>query len=187
MYYAVVYYPELDRDKVDPFRQKHDPYAALIAPHLPFVFPVPDSIGEEALVAHLEHVLSAWPPFDVHLSGFEKSWDHWLLLVAKEGREEVIRLHKDLYTGILAPHLRTEFEFIPHVGLGLFAVEAYDPDDPKAGPWDEGKYRRALEEAARLDLDGWHRIERLVLIGLNETYTQCWNVRELPLTAGGRS
>ena len=42
MYYAVVYYPNLDPDKVEPFRQKYDPYAELIEPHLPFVFPVPD-------------------------------------------------------------------------------------------------------------------------------------------------
>jgi hypothetical protein len=53
-------------------------------------------------VQHVRAVVSRTPPFDVHLKGLEKSWDHWLFLLVAEGFDDVVALH-DLYTGSSTP------------------------------------------------------------------------------------
>ena len=181
MFYALVYYPDLDETSLDAFRRKHDPYVDLIAPHVTFVFPVPDSVGEENLTGHIGRVLSGWEPFDIHLAGFDKSWDHWLLLLLKEGNKRVIRLYEQLYTGILAPHLREDLEFIPHVALGYFGTQPYDPNNPQARAWDKTAYQKALEEAKGLGLDSWHRVDKLTMVNLTHDFTKSWNIKEFCL------
>src|SRR6185295_1521659 len=121
VYYALVYYPDFDVRRIDDFRRKYDPHSTLINPHITFMFLVPEAVGEANLVRHIDKVLSGWHSFPVHLAGLEKSWDHWLFLLVAEGRESVTRLHRELYTGILAAYHRPDIEFVPHLGLGLFA------------------------------------------------------------------
>jgi hypothetical protein len=44
-----------------------------------------------------------------------------LFLLVQEGREKLILLHDQLYTGILQQFLWNERAFVLHVSLGLFA------------------------------------------------------------------
>jgi hypothetical protein len=169
MHYTLVYNPEFEKrteENIETFRRKYDSFVDCWEPHIPFIFPVPCSEVEEAkLIEHIETVLKKWKPFPIRIGGFAKSWDHWLLLLLKEGNEEVIALHDGLYTGILSSYLRKDLEFIPHIGLALFARKdaGYNALDPKVVDYDEKLYRQALEEAESLKIDSFDIIDRLFL------------------------
>jgi hypothetical protein len=169
MYYALVYYPKLDRkteENIKAFRRKYDPFVDYWRPHIPFIFPVPCSEVEETkLVEHIETVLKRWKPFPIRIGGFEKSWDHWLLLLLKEGNGKIIALHDELYTGILSSYLRKDIEYIPHIGLALFVRKdaGYNVLDPKEVDLDAKLYSQALKEVESLKIDSFDTVDRLVL------------------------
>jgi 2'-5' RNA ligase len=156
MYYAVVYSVDLESESFDQFRRKYDPTEPIIEPHLAVIFPVPASVGEENLVQHVEGVLKSWRPLRMRIRGFRKSFDHWLFLTLEEGYDEVVRLYRELNTGILDPYRRDDIEFIPHIGLGQFVTEK--------GEFDESQYKEALREAEEVDFDFRRTLDRLHLV-----------------------
>jgi 2'-5' RNA ligase len=174
MFYALVHYPQIDTKQINKFRQKYDPHVSFIEPHITFVFLVPESIGEAPLTNHIDVVLSKWQPFPIHLKGLQKSWDHWLFLILAEGNEEVTRVHRDLYTGILAEYHRPDIEFVPHLGLGLFASRDsnYDFRNPREVSLDAENYSRALHEAQGLDFDYHCVVDRLHLVRISNDISQ---------------
>jgi hypothetical protein len=174
MLYCVVYFvPSALAKQVQPFREEYDPTARLIEPHLTIVFPVA-GLSEDVLAEHIAGVLKSWSPFTIQLTGFSKSWDQWLFLLVGNGNERVVKLHDELYAGILAPHLRKDLDYVPHVGLGHFATagERYDFTNPSAGTLDEQRYQRAIAEASALKLDFEATVSALHLIGLDESVTK---------------
>ncbi len=179
---ALVFYTDLRNPAVDALRARDDPTSTLVRDHVTLVFPLPDTVGRDALSAHARAVARRWTPFRLHLTGLHESWDHWLLLGAREGSDEMVRLHDELYTGLLAPHLRRDLPYAPHVGLGLFAAEGgYDPLDPKALTFDEERYRRAESEAEALGLDFWRVVDRLTLLELEDQLRWVRDVEVIPL------
>ncbi len=56
----------------------------------------------------------------MHLKGLQKSWDEHLFLVLEGGEAEVIRLHDDVYTGLLSEYRSEGIPYVPHVTLGVF-------------------------------------------------------------------
>jgi hypothetical protein len=169
MYYVLLYYPRFDRktgEDIEAFRRKYDRFADSWKPHIPFIFPVPcNDIEEEKFTEHVETVLKSWKPFPIHIGGFTKSWDHLLLLLLREGNEKAIALHDELYTGVLSPYLRRDIEYIPHIGIGLFARKnaGYTALDPKIVDFDAKLYSQALKEAESLKIDSFDTVDRLVL------------------------
>jgi 2'-5' RNA ligase len=170
MFYGVVHYPSIDTKLINEFRRKYDPNVDLIEPHITFVFLVPDSIGEATLVRHIERVVGDWGPFSIRLKGLQKAWDHWLFLLVAEGSETVTRLHRELYTGVLAAYRREDIPFVPHLGLGLFASRDanYDIRNPREVSLDLEKYSQGLHEAEQLDLDYRCEIDRLHLVKISD-------------------
>jgi 2'-5' RNA ligase len=167
--YALVYYPEADTRGIDQLRERYDPQAVWIGPHVTLMFPVPESVGEDELVKHLENVLSRWRPFPIRLRGLEKSWDDYLFLLVQEGCENVVRLHDAIYTGVLARYQNEDTAFIPHLTLGAFSGDA-------------GAYARALEEARRLDLDYRCVVDKLHLVKVNDERSRVVWSREFSLS-----
>ena len=188
MFYALVHYPNIDTRLINDFRRKYDPHASLIEPHITFVFLVPESVGETSLVLHIESVLTDWRTFPIRLKGLQKAWDHWLFLILAEGNEEVIRLHRELYTGILDPYHRPDIEFVPHVGLGLFARQDahYDIRNPQQLSLDDEKYFQALEEAQLLGLDYSFVLDRLHLLKISDDVSEIVWSREFALSEGSK-
>ncbi len=169
MYYALVFYPQLDselREPIDRIRQKYDPTATRSEPHITIEFPVPDTVGKAELVSHIEEVLGDLRPFEIRLGGFHKSRDHWLFLTIVEGERQVKDLYRSLYTGILEEYRRDEIEFVPHLGLGLFVKEGskYDWDHPQEADFDQEKYDEALQQAKALPLGSCCVVEKLHLV-----------------------
>ncbi len=174
MFYALIHYPNIDTKQINEFRRKYDPHVDLIEPHITFVFLVPESIGEAALISHIDNVLSHWRPFPIHLKGLQQAWDHWLFLILAEGNEDVTRLHRELYTGILTTYHRPDIEFIPHLGLGLFAKQDanYDIRNPQEVSLDTEKYSQALKEAQQLDLNYHCIVDRLHLVKISDDISE---------------
>ncbi len=183
MFYALVHYPNIDTRRINEFRRKYDPHVHLIEPHITFVFLVPESVGEASLVSHIERVSSQWRPFPIHLQGLQKAWDHWLFLILAAGNENVIRLHQDLYTGILASCRREDIPFVPHLGLGLFATQdaGYDIRNPQEVSLDIEKYSQALKEAQQLGLEYHCVVDRLHLVRISDDISKIMWSKEFPL------
>jgi 2'-5' RNA ligase len=173
MYFALVYYPHIELQGFQELRHKYEPYASLLPEHLTFLFPVPESIGLENIKTHIDKVLEKWKPFKVHFKGLNKTWDHWLFLGLKEGNDIAIKLHDDLYTGHLSPHLREDLPYTPHIGLGLCSKEDYDLNNPTAQlSLDADKYRDVEAAFKKLNLDFWRTIDHLTLVKVNEDFSK---------------
>ena len=159
MIYALVHYPNVDTKRINQLRKKYDPQVDLIEPHITLMFPVPESIGEDNLVNHIESILSGWQPFPIHLQGFQKSWDDYLFLMVKEGDADIIGLHSEIYTGILADYRKEDVPFVPHLTLGVLAKNA-------------NEYPEVLGEAKRLNLDHRSVLDKLHLVKINNERAQ---------------
>ncbi|MBE8990687.1 2'-5' RNA ligase family protein [Nostoc sp. LEGE 12450] len=163
MPYALVYYPNINTQQINKIRQKYDPQFYLIEPHITLIFPLLGFINEARLTLHIKNILSAWKRFPIHLQGFQKSWDEYLFLTVQEGKENAIKLHNDLYTGILAEYCRENTAFVPHLTLGVFSKNRV-------------QYLQALEEAQQLDLDYCCMVEKLNLLKITDVNRQIvWN------------
>lgn len=148
MYYALVYYLKSYPQELVAFRQKYDPRTAITAPHLTFVFPVIANIHEATLIEHISQILAHCKPISITLRGITKAWDDYVFLMVADGTQQVIELHDQLYTGILATELRKDLPYVPHVTIGQVEVGATEP----------------IEEAKALNLHIELNINKLHLI-----------------------
>ncbi len=181
MYYCLVHYPDIDIEKIQGIRKKYDPTFRLINPHITLVFPTPNIVNEPQLIKHIREVLGSWRIFNIHLSGFRKSWDNWLFLNVAEGASEISKLHAELYTGMLRPFLREDIPFTPHVSLGLFTIDAYNLKDPKQAKFDEDGYKKALTEAEGLNMNYISKLNKLTLIKLDNNLAKIIESESFPL------
>ena len=168
MIYSLVHFPDIDPERINQIRRKYDPQFALIQPHITLMFPVPGSVGEDQLVRHLEATLRDRKPFPIHLQGLDKSEDDYLFLLVKEGNDAIIDLHTRIYTGPLSNFKSRDLPYVPHVTLGVFRDTA-------------NEYKRALEEAKRLDLDYSCAMDRLHLVAIDDQRTHVQSTREFIL------
>jgi len=169
MYHALLYYPPLDPQlsvQIDAIRRQHDPTVDVVRPHITVVFPIPDTVGESQLVAHIDDVLRERRPFEIRFGGLHKSPDHWLFLTLAEGEPEVKELYRSLYTGLLAPLRRDDIQFVPHLALGLFLNSdvQYDWDNPQESDFDREIYDAAVRQAEALPLAASYTVEELHLV-----------------------
>ena len=183
MHYGLVYFPKLEKDSINKIRQKYDPTYKIIAPHLTILFPVPSSIGKIRIIKHINNVLKKQHPIKVHFSSYKKSWDHWLLLTMGEGETEIIGLSMSIYSGILSKYRRKDIEFIPHIGLGLFAKDykKYDFENPKRLALDKEKYQEALREAESTIRNFKCKVDNLDLVEADNDFTSIKTIKKFKL------
>ncbi|MEH2229795.1 MAG: 2'-5' RNA ligase family protein [Nostoc sp.] len=139
MSYALVHYPNINTEDINQIRHKYDPQVDLIEPHITLVFPIIEPINENHLIIHIDSILSKWKTFAICLKGLQKSWDECMFLMVEEGKVDIVKLHNELYTGILAEYCRGNLLFVPHLTLGRFTK-------------DTEQYLRVLKEIQHLDL-----------------------------------
>ena len=189
MFYAVIQRPETDTSAITSISRKYDPYFGLVGPHVSLVFPFKaDEVDEDEFIEHIRDVAGRTKPFEVRLNELELAWDQWLFLTPSVGKEEITNLHDELYEGPLAKFLREDIEFIPHVGLGLFAQEdsEYDLRDPKAIPLDEEKYQAARAEIEAASLDLQYRAAKLEIISVSEDFKSSETIKVVEFGAKER-
>ena len=102
-------------------------------------------------------------------------------MTVEDGNDKLVRLFEDMYTGLLAPHRRHDIEFIPHIGLGYFGAEAYDPTVQSVAPLDESRYNEAVRKAEEAKLDFETQVDRLTLVEIDDQFTKTTVLREFPL------
>lgn len=127
-------YPELapgDRAWIEAIRAAHDPRHAIVAAHITLVFPTTDLAPEAFVAAVARHASGGAPiPFTLRCAlpfGDTTGAATDVFLVPDEGLGALVRLHDRLYAGALAPALRLDIPFIPHLTVG----RAADPREAK--------------------------------------------------------
>lgn len=117
-----LFFPNIDTTLIDRFQKRFFPFGAVMNPHIT-ILRHRNSIQREVLVACVESTARSWLPFDIHLTGVDKSNpDGWLYLGVGEGKERIIALQKELYRCIQGQHRKRVCERPdPNVILGFFA------------------------------------------------------------------
>lgn len=118
-----------DRAFLDDFRARHDPHAGVVEPHFTLVFACA-AVAADDYLAHVGAVAAACASIAFScryamLGADEQRADGYVFLVPDEGHGALSRLHDRLYTGPLAPHLRLDLPFTPHVTIGRCAERAH--------------------------------------------------------------
>ena len=118
-------YPKLrveDQRFIDGFRDRHDQaYREVVRAHFTMVFQVRD-LAESVFAEHVAHVAERSAPFHfvcryAMVHNDISSDDYYVFLVPDEGFSELSLLHDSLYTDVLAPKLRLEVPYVPHIGI----------------------------------------------------------------------
>ena len=102
-------------------------------------------------------------------------------MTVEDGNGTLVLLFEAMYTGLLAPHRRHDIEYIPHIGLGYFGMDEYDPTVQSVAPLDEARYNEGMRKAEAASLDYETQVDRLTLVGIDDQFTKTTVVTEFPL------
>jgi 2'-5' RNA ligase len=169
--FAVAWFPRFEGiDRIEEFRRKHDPAAALIPAHVSLVFPFSSAHSRLQVETHVTKVLSRWPPIPVTFRRVRIEANEFVFLMAARGAASIVSLHDRLYTRSLAAHLRKDIPYAPHITLARCAEwEKLDLALAEAENLFGGEFEEVMREATLLRVGPDGRIERLKTIPL---YTQ---------------
>jgi hypothetical protein len=116
--FAVAWFPSFEGiQRVEAFRRRHDPMAVMIPAHVSLVFPFPTALSRLQVATHVQRVASRWPPIPVTFRRPRIEANEFVFLMAARGAASIKGLHDRLYTRSLAPHLRRELSYEPHIPL----------------------------------------------------------------------
>ena len=119
-------FPRFENSRIiDSIRDRYDPLATHVKPHITLVFPFDSDIESNVLREHISSVLANITAFEVTLKGItpENYFAKYLFLNIQKGGNEIIELHKRLYTGILENYFPKWLKghiFLPHMTVGNF-------------------------------------------------------------------
>jgi 2'-5' RNA ligase len=127
MAFFVIAYPKIapaDFGWLQSIRQKYDSQYQAIHPHFTFVFGTEKELSP--LLTHVETISQEFNAFRFVMRCVMPVKDSFssqthLFLVPDEGFSQVVRLHDQLYSGLLAPDLRLDIPFIPHLTIANFS------------------------------------------------------------------
>ncbi|GCE08211.1 2'-5' RNA ligase family protein [Dictyobacter aurantiacus] len=116
---AIVIFPESEQiELIQQIREAHDPLARLIPPHITLVFPFDSEISTKELARHMSSAVQNFRPFTLSLRGITGHTGEYLFLNVKVGNDQLISLHDQLYTGLLAPYFTAAETYFPHLTVG---------------------------------------------------------------------
>jgi 2'-5' RNA ligase len=103
-------------------RARHDRQVSLLGPHFTLLFGC-DAVDEAVYVDHVRAIAARTPAFAFRCQEAEPDADEgkgkgYVYLVPALGRDALTALHDALYTGPLAPFLRADLHFVPHITVG---------------------------------------------------------------------
>ena len=106
--------------RIDSIRSLYDPLAALVRPHITLAFPFESPMTNDEWGLILDRRLQGIRPFELTLYGLSKHADHfghYLFLNISQGKEELIRIHRDFYDNEFRD-FHNGFQHIPHMTVG---------------------------------------------------------------------
>lgn len=119
---SIVIFPQFgsDTELIQNIRQQYDPLASKIAPHITLVFPFKSEISSSALHQHIKIRLNKFKPFKISLQGISQVQENYLFLNVVDGREQIVKIHNLIYSGILKQFLSKRHHYQPHITVGRF-------------------------------------------------------------------
>jgi 2'-5' RNA ligase len=119
---TLVWFPPADDvTDLERFRAAHDPLARALPAHVTLVFPFGSSLGDVQVAAHVRRTVARWPVLPVRLEGLGHFHADWIYVRLSHGHAAVTALHDRLYRGALAPFLRRDLPYEPHVTIARAA------------------------------------------------------------------
>lgn len=161
--FAVAWFPAFPGiERVEAFRERHDPMAAFIPAHVSLVFPFPTALSRLQVETHVQRVVSRWPPVAVTFRRVRTEANEFVFLMAARGAASVKGLHDRLYTRSLAPHLRRDLPYEPHITIARHArYEALEAALEEGERELGGEYGDVMREVTLLAVARTGRIARL--------------------------
>ncbi len=124
-YRTIMIFPEFDNMQIiDDIRDKYDPLAKLVRPHITIVFPFESDMSNEDIESILDERLVNVSPFEVELNGFTKHSDQFgntLFLDMIKGKEKIVQIHDELYKNEFKI-FDLGFEYTPHITVGKLST-----------------------------------------------------------------
>ena len=121
---TIMIFPEFENIRlIDDIRQKYDPLASLVRPHITIVFPFELEMSNEELSQILDTRLEKIKPFAIELQGFSKGvsqFGNYLLLNLTKGQDIIRHMHDILYNNEFKA-CDLGLEYIPHITVGKLA------------------------------------------------------------------
>lgn len=118
---TIMIFPEFNNmDIIDEIRDKYDPLAKLVRPHITIVFPFEMDITNDELSMFLENRFRDFKSFEIEMKDFSKCEDrfgNYLFLNMIKGAETIIQLHDLLYSNEFST-FDLGMPFIPHMTVG---------------------------------------------------------------------
>jgi 2'-5' RNA ligase len=107
--------------RLEAIRREHDSQFDRVATHFTLLFGC-DGLDEKTYVGHVKRVAGMFGPFDFDARSLVVAPDAdeeraSVFLVPDNGFDPLKRLHGELYRGPLAPYLRHDLTFVPHITL----------------------------------------------------------------------
>lgn len=111
---------------VEPYRQKFDPLANAMPPHITVITPFEYTESPELLYDHIRDVSDTHAPIKVSLAGWDTSRreEYQLRLPLITGRSEFAEIHQDLLAGPLGHSSHADTDYWAHITFGRFSEES---------------------------------------------------------------
>lgn len=167
--FAVAWIPNFDGlESIEAFRRRHDPAAALIPAHLWLVFPFPTAHSRLQVETHVRRVVSRWPVVPITFRRVRMHANEFVFLMASRGAASITALHDKLYTRSLAPHLRRDLPYEPHITIARYAEPArLEAAFEEARDLFGGEFSDVVREVTLLSVKRDGRIDPLASIALD--------------------
>lgn len=118
---TIMIFPEFkNMEIINNIRNKYDPLAEKIRPHITLVFPFESKMSDEELFMLLESRLRGLKPFELKMGGVSKQVDtfgNYLFLDILQGAEEICTIHQMLYENEFK-EFDKGLHYIPHMTIG---------------------------------------------------------------------
>lgn len=123
---TIMIFPQFENiEIIDAIREKYDPLAKLVRPHITLVFPFDSEITNEELEKVLESCLDDIKSFPIALCGFSKEEDQfgrYLFLDMIKGKDVIELIHNKLYAQKFKA-FDLGVQYVPHITVGKFEEE----------------------------------------------------------------
>lgn len=140
--------------KINSIRKKYDSKFKLIKNHITLAFPF-KNVNQRKLIKHIQKSIKNIKPFRLTLNGIKKSKkEYYLFLMVKEGKNQMMKIHKELYLRFLTKWLRKDIPYVPHLTLGYFKTKE--------------ELNKALKDVKKRNLHFETLVNKISLITLNK-------------------
>jgi 2'-5' RNA ligase len=161
--FAVAWFPSFDGiERIEAYRARFDPLAHEVAVHLTLVFPFPTPLTRLQVESHVKRVAAGWPPVSVTFRHVRAKDNEFVFLMAARGAASIVALHDRLYTRSLAPHLRRDLPYEPHMTVARCPdPERLDEALARAAETMGGDYAGVMRELTLIAMPPGGKIERV--------------------------